>query len=348
MQHTSLALVAACVFSLFCANGEELRLKTRVIDPALEATAAFKLRAAGANPRSVSGRRWHWLVQFDNANPDLKAWEDRGAKILASVPVNGFIISVPDSMSWNDLPLVYRSPLDAGDKMSPQVLSADLMAEGQSQRLVIVHFHKDVEAWEADAILEAEGVALLKNGSLEAEDRLAEITIEQMSALTLWDEVEYVFPAPQGMKTGEMYLGCGGVISGGYEVAMLAASFGEGWDGPGRGRASISYSFGNLGSRVDPAQTQAEARRAMAEWSKAVAVTFTETTARNASRNIDILFATGDHGDPFPFRSGSTVLGHSFYPANPNPEPLAGDIHINDAWGWSIGGQWDVFSVILH
>jgi hypothetical protein len=348
MQHSRLALAAACVFSLFCSNAEELRLKTRIIDPALEGTAAFKLRAAGSNPRSVSGRRWHWLVQFESAEPDLKSWEDRGARILASVPINGYILSVPDVMSWDDLAFVYRSPIEAGDKMSPQVIAAELGSEGQNQQLVIVHFHKDVEAWEADAILEAEGVGVFKNGSLEAEDRLTEISKDQMAALALWDEVEYIFPAPPGMKSGEMYLGCGGVISGGYEVAMLAASFGEGWDGPGRGRASISYSFGNLGTRVDPSQTRAEAIRAMAEWSRAVAVTFTETTVRNTSRNIDILFAAGQHGDPFPFLSGSTVLGHSFYPANPNPEPLAGDIHINDAWGWSIGGQWDVFSVILH
>ncbi|MBX9719507.1 MAG: hypothetical protein K2X36_11800, partial [Microbacteriaceae bacterium] len=226
---------------MFSLNAEELRLKTRIIDPALEGTAALKLRAAGSNPRSISGRRWHWLIQFEGPNPDLKQWEDRGARILASVPVNGFVVSVPEAMSWDDLPFVYRAPIEASDKMSPDMIAADLVTSDQNQQLVIVHFHKDVEAWEADAILEAEGIGVLKNGSLDAEDRLAEISKDKMAALALWDEVEYIFPAPPGMKTGEMYLGCGGVISGGYEVAMLAASFGEGWDGPGRGRASISY-----------------------------------------------------------------------------------------------------------
>jgi len=352
MKRLSLALVAACVSFAAIANAEELRLKTRIIDAELENPTALKLRAATANPRSMSGSRWHWLVQFKSATPDLSTWIVRGAKVLSSVPVNGFIIAAPQEMSWEGLEFAYRSAIEASDKMSPQITTAELVTgdpiAAPERNLVILHFHKDVESWEADGILDAEGVTALKNGSLSAEDRLAELTFSQVAALALWDEIEYVFPAPQGLKDGELYMSCGGVLSAGYEVAMLAASFGEGWDGPGRGQASISYSFGGLGTRTDPLQTRAEVRRALNEWSRVVAVNFTETTVRNSARNIDVLFATGEHGDPFPFLSGSTVLGHSFYPAPPNPEPIAGDIHINNAWAWSIGGQWDVFSVVLH
>jgi hypothetical protein len=352
MKRLRLALWVASVALTTVASAEELRLKTRIINPELSKPEGLQLKAAGESPRSISGRKWHWLIQFDSSTPDLKAWEQRGASIISSVPVNGYVIAVPEGMSWEDLSFTYRAPIQASDKMSPQVLVSNLNGDTpvaeRANQLVIIHFHKDVETWEADAIVEAEGVQAIGNGSLEREDRLAEITVEQMAALALWDEVEYIFPAPVGMKEGEMFLGCGGVISGGYEVAMLAASFGEGWDGPGRGRANITYSFGNLGTRTDATQTRAEVRKALEEWSKAVAVTFSETSNRSASRNLDILFATGNHGDPFPFLSGSTVLGHSFYPSPPNPEPIAGDIHINDAWAWSIGGQWDVYSVILH
>ena len=352
MTRNQLALVAACVSFAAFADAEELRLKTRIIQPELEQSSTLLSRQATANPRSITARRWHWLVQFDSATPDLEPWKLRGAQVVSSVPVNGLILSVPDTMPWEGLEFKYRAPINASDKMSPEIQVADLKKnEAQSEpevRLIIAHFHKDVESWEADGILDAEGIQLIRNGSIEAEDRLVEITRAQMSALALWDEIEYLFPAPQGMKDGELYMGCGGVISGGYEVAMLAASFGEGWDGPGRGRANMSYSFGNLGTRTDPVSTRAEVRRALDEWSKAVAVTFAETTARNSNRNLDIFFATGSHGDPFPFTSGSTVLGHSFYPSPPNPEPIAGDIHLNDAWTWSIGGQWDIYSVILH
>jgi hypothetical protein len=351
MKRKLLALVAVCVSFAATANAEELRLKTRTIEPQWEDTAALQSRSASTNPRSMSGQRWHWLIQFDSAEPDLRMWEQRGAKVLTSVPVNGFVISVPEGMSWEELSFTYRAPILATDKISPAVraVAAELAVdEVAAKSLVVVHFHKDVDAWEADGILSAEGVESISNASLDAMDRLAELSPEQMAALALWDEVEYVFPAPLGMKDGELYMVCGDALSGGYEIAMLAASYGEGWDGPGRGRASISYSFGSLGTRTDAALTKAEIRRALEEWSKAVAVTFTETLVRNTYRNLDILFATGEHGDPFPFQAGSTVLGHSFYPANPNPEPIAGDIHINDAWTWSIGGQWDIYSVVLH
>ncbi len=347
MTRSITALWAACVTLAAIAGAEELRLKTRTIDPAKESSPGLELRAAGMNPRSLTGSRWHWLIQVNSS--DLSAWEQRGATILASVPVNGYIISAPDTMNWQDLDYKYRAPIQATDKISPQVLSAELIVGDEiASSLAIVRFHKDVAPWEADGILDAEGVRGIRNASLETEDRLIEVAPAQMHALAAWDEVEYVFPAPQGMKDGEPFLVCGGVLSGAYEVAMLAASYGEGWDGPGRGRASISYSFGNLGTRTDVIQTKAEFRRALEQWARAAAVTFTETTARSAARNIDLMFATGDHGDPFPFTSGTSVLAHSFYPAPPNPEPIAGDIHVNDAWSWSIGGQWDVFSVVLH
>ena len=202
MKRLRLALVAACVSFAAIANAEELRLKTRIIDPELENPAALKLRAASANPRSISGSRWHWLVQFDSETPDFSPWEQRGAKVLSSVPVNGFIIAAPQEMSWEGLEFKYRSVIEASDKMSPQILSAevvtgDAVREPGSQ-LVIIHFHKDVESWEADGILDAEGVTGLKNGSLSTEDRMAELTVAQMAALVLWDEIEYVFPAPQG------------------------------------------------------------------------------------------------------------------------------------------------------
>ena len=90
--------MAACVSFAAIASAEELRLKTRIINPELENPAALKLRAAAANPRSMNGGRWHWLVQFDSESPDFGVWEQRGARVLASVPVNGFIIATPQEM----------------------------------------------------------------------------------------------------------------------------------------------------------------------------------------------------------------------------------------------------------
>lgn len=355
MKRLRLALAAACVSFVPAAGAEDLRLKTRIIEPRTEDAAAPLLKAAVSQPRRVGEWRMHWLVQVDVAIVELSEWQRRGAVIVSSVPVNGYIVAVPDGMSWEGLAFTYRAPVDAADKLSPALRVENMpigdLGGADDRQLTIVHFHSDIEAWEVEAILEAEGVTatgMIRHAALAVPDRLASLTRNQLNALRLWDEVEFLYPAPEGMRTGEVFLSCGGVVSGGYEVAMLAATYGEGWDGSGRGRANLTYSFGKLTGRIDPGQIQAEVRRALDEWSRVAAVGFTETTARTGARNLDIHFATGDHGDPFPFTSGTSVLAHSFYPSPPNPEPTAGDIHINDAWSWSIGGQWDLYSVVLH
>ncbi len=294
----------------------------------------------------------HWLVQQNTPDLNREEWERRGAQILSSVPSNGYIIAAPDGMNWEGLDLAYYAPLDAFDKLSPSLNFSPLLAAdtslASSRQWVIIHFHSDVQGWEIDGILDAEGVLGTSNASLAANDRLANLTREQWEALSLWDEAEFIYPAPESMPGGNTLLHCAGVLSSGYEVAMLAATYGDGWDGPGRGQASITYSFGKLSSHADASQTKVEFRRALDEWSRVAAVRFTESSLRTAARNLDLSFVTGDHGDPYPFLNGTTVLAHSYYPAPPNPEPVAGDIHMNDAWTWSVGGQWDLYSVLLH
>ena len=59
------------------------------------------------------------------------------------------------------------------------------------------------------------------------------------------------------------------------------------------------------------------------------------------------MFVTGDHGDGYPFDDPS-ILAHTFYPAPPNPESIAGDMHFNSVESWGIGTGIDLFSVALH
>ena len=41
-------------------------------------------------------------------------------------------------------------------------------------------------------------------------------------------------------------------------------------------------------------------------------------------------------------------MAHTFYPFPVYPEPIAGDLHLNDAEAWRIGSNVDLFSVVLH
>ena len=77
--------------------------------------------------------------------------------------------------------------------------------------------------------------------------------------------------------------------------------------------------------------------RAFAEWSKQVQVDFTYSDATAASRNLNILFASGAHGDPYPFDGPRKTLAHTFYPADVNPEPIAGDLHFDEDENWANG-----------
>ena len=63
---------------------------------------------------------------------------------------------------------------------------------------------------------------------------------------------------------------------------------------------------------------------------------------------MDILFARGSHGDGYPFDGAGATLAHTFYPAPPNPEPIAGDMHLDADEPWRSGANVDLYSVALH
>jgi hypothetical protein len=372
------------------AEGGEIRLRNRVIETTTEGVRPGRFAAGKPNLRRLTAGRAHWLVEVEgNLSAAQEALTLRGATAVSYLPPRALVVAAPENMNWDALPVLWRGLVEPEDKISPRL--SDLAAAGAgastagvggedhtpaagaapsvAKPLVLVRFHRDVEAWEAQGILEAEGLAGLTHPALERVDHLFELELSGLSdaalRLALWDEVEYIFAAPEDFRgdNGSLWYACEGMHwgleedhaqsllgskDGHLRVSMLAAPVGEGWDGPGLGSASLTYSFGPMPPGVEALQARQEAVRALAEWSRAAAVSFRETTTRQAARNLDIFFATGEHGDPFPFLAGTRTLAHAFYPAPPNPEPLAGDIHVNTAFAWSIGGTWDIFSVLLH
>jgi hypothetical protein len=86
----------------------------------------------------------------------------------------------------------------------------------------------------------------------------------------------------------------------------------------------------------------------MTEWSKIVQVTWKQGSDATAPASVNILFASGPHGDAYPFDGPGGVLAHTFYPAPPNPEPIAGDMHFDASETWNIGANTDVFTVVTN
>lgn len=131
-------------------------------------------------------------------------------------------------------------------------------------------------------------------------------------------------------------------------VGQYVAKIGDGWDGAGRNAAQLRYLIDGASTKVPAEDAVREIERALAEWSKAVRIDFTRGGRNGDARLIEIRFAKGSHGDPYPFDGGGRVLAHTFYPAPPNAEPLAGDLHLDDDESWKIGNDIDLYSVVLH
>ncbi len=99
--------------------------------------------------------------------------------------------------------------------------------------------------------------------------------------------------------------------------------------------------------------TQDEIRQATIQafeyWSEVTSLSFTEV---NNASDILIRFASGSHGDDFPFDGSGSVLAHAFYPP-PNGGEIAGDAHFDDDEIWTVqipvpAGSTDLVSVAAH
>jgi hypothetical protein len=86
----------------------------------------------------------------------------------------------------------------------------------------------------------------------------------------------------------------------------------------------------------------------MNAWSAITNVIFEPGTSATATRTIALKFASGPHGDSFPFDGPGGVLGHTFYPVPINSESVAGDVHLDADENWHAGGDLDIYTVVLH
>ncbi len=341
-------LLAATLFACALSAAERpLYLKTRTI------TADAKPQESRVGPsRQLFAGRKHMLVQFREAPraEGVKELEQRGAAVLGYVPDYGFLVSVPEGASLEGLNLALAAPLSAGDKVSPLLVPGKLvMAEfAAAPEPFLVEFHRDVAGADARAVIQAGGLSIREHPDMLPNQLLVEGMREDAVRLADWDEVAYVFPASRQLSEGERVYACAGAATPYGRAGQYTAHVGDGWDGPGKGSADLSYYLGNLASRLPRDQVQIEVLRGLTEWSKHAAIRFTPASDPARSRTIAILFASRAHGDGYPFDGPGRVLAHTFYPSPPNPEPIAGDMHFDDEENWNIGQEVDVFTVALH
>lgn len=286
------------------------------------------------------------LVQFQGGiQPELlMRLRNRGVRVLSYVPLNALIVSAPLDESFDGLGVSYRTTLEAWDKLPEKLLSDT--AAWRTPVAMVFEFYEDVNSEDARSALLLAGATLRQHPDLRPWQVLADASPQLAYQLAGDSRLAFVFPASEALLSGAPATACRSGWSSDGIAAALAAGQGDGWDGPGKGSATLTYSLGPLTDRLDASLARSEIERALAEWVSHVKINLRRTTDRNAERNVDILFASGAHGDAYPFDGRSGSLAHTFYPSPPNAEPRAGDLHLDADELW--GGGTDLYSVVLH
>jgi hypothetical protein len=319
----------------------------------LGAQALVNLKTAGgrvgerssASSKRLTEGRWHMLLVFPKppGSEEIATMESRGIRVVQAVPDNGVMASVPEYLSLEGLSLEWVGRLRPDQKMSP------LLAQGGSAvETVLVEFYPDVRREDALTIASREQVEVRDNPDLVQWQLLVTGAPERLSQLALWDEVAYLFPASTDLLRGLPVEACMGALTAPGPIGQIVAKVGDGWDGPGRGAAELGYHFSSYTGRLTPEQIRREWLRAAAEWSRYARLSFVAANSARDRRTLNIQFAAGDHGDGYPFDGPGRTLAHTFFPSPPNPEPIAGDLHLDDDESWQIGVNLDLFSVMLH
>lgn len=291
--------------------------------------------------------RSHVLVQFSDAPSDdqVNELENRGAAVLTYVPDYALSISVNDDASFENTGVQAVGRLRPREKISPDF--AGSLAPGTTLT-VVAEFYLDVDPNDARAIVNDVGLLIQEDPDLLSNHLLVSGTAEQVAALAGWDEVAYIFPASADLIAGTPLHACAGALTQRGPVGQSVALVGDGWDGPGLGGADLKYAWVHLTEKLASDAAEAEIVRAFNEWAKYAKLTFSPAGNTIGNQTLAILFASGDHGDAYPFDGPGGVLAHTFYPFPINPEPIAGDLHFDNDESWKIGADVDVFSIALH
>jgi hypothetical protein len=305
-----------------------------------------------AHARPANQAPAHQIVQFDHLPgvEDLNALLIAGFKVVGAVPDNAVMVIASDAATAASVATAipgvqWVGELETSDKMSA-AFETSAAAQGQTM-LAIVEFHPDVEADVQQSIAVAEGVTFTHPAAMVPGHMLASVPYGKLLAIAAHDEVAYIFPADPGLLTEGEMIPCVGMLTAAGPVGQYA-NIVHGWDLNSDNLAHLGYVFGTMTTKV-PAQTvEAEILRAMNAWSAVANVVFEPGSSAAATRTILVKFASGPHGDAYPFDGPGGVLGHTFYPVPVNSESVAGDIHLDADENWHAGGDLDIYTVVLH
>jgi hypothetical protein len=311
-----------------------IHLKTRNITSDASQPAPSRLTSAGPKPQ-------HYLILFGSyPGPNVIAeLQARRALVLAYVPENALMVSAV-RLDLRGLDVLWAGPMDPSDKISPLVSK-------QPQGSYLVIFQPDTDSATDAAEAQNLGFTSIPNSHLLAGQLLLSGPYSSLVALAALDAVAYVLPASAELQDGDAIIGCAGAATSLGPSPQYVAADG-GWPPDASGHVALGYFLDSLTSELPESQVRSEIARALAVWTQYANISISPAAMPGLARSIDILFARYAHGDAYPFYGPGGVIAHTFYPTPSNPEPLAGDMHLNADESWSVGGTLDLFSVALH
>jgi hypothetical protein len=284
----------------------------------------------------------HFIVQFSSfpSAATRTALEQRGVRVLGYVPDFGLMVSASGVPDLGGLGVVWAGALAPSDKLSPAL-------ETGPRNAFLVEMQPDVSAQAARELLRARGFVILNPPGLLAGDYVVIGSYRAIVELAASDEVAYILPPSQALLSGQPVMVCGGAITAAGAIGLYVTG-GSGWPKDASGSVTLNYTFEAFSPKLDINAQQSEILRALEEWASYTNVSFVAGTNPDGDTTVDITFASGSHGDGYPFQPSGSVFAHTFYPVPLNPEPIAGDMHLNVDENWQIGSDIDLFSVALH
>jgi hypothetical protein len=277
----------------------------------------------------------HYLLAFNGpiGQDQMDLLAQAGATVTAFIPDNSLMVAASSSFVPTGLNIQYATRLQPEQKRSAVTTLTS-----------VVEFHSDVDPADAVALLTQSGLTVLSHPDLLSNHYLV---LGSTEGLEQWDEVDYIFPASQDLVNGVHVYACSAVVTGKATLPMYVTS-GHGWTSDGLNGVTLQYTFANLTTQVAPSLTVSEMTRALNQWPKYANVHFTPGLDAEAPQTVAIKFAEYDHGDGYPFDGAGPILAHTFYPVPTNPEPIAGDMHLNGSETWNVGADTDIYTVTLH
>ena len=171
-------------------------------------------------------------------------------------------------------------------------------------------------------------------------------TYSQLATLAALDEVSYIMPASVDLLTGAPVRGAGPH----WPKPDLSRT--TPWSAPGGPRTPPGWWLSSITSV--PHRENGRGDRARGD--RCGRCGNGRSTPPSASRRDRLPMRPGplrsvSRGAPrrqLPVRRPGRILGHTYYPAPPNIEPVAGDMHLDADEPWAAGATMDLYSVVLH